>query len=425
MTVQPTDELYWDEEAYEERSRAVYDICHGCRLCVTLCPAFPRLFEITDGVDGELERLGSADYKDVVDLCYQCKLCYVRCPYTPPHRYELDFPRLMLRAKALHVRKHGMKLQDRIMGDTDRLGALGGLTAPLSNWANRTAPIKLALEKTLGVHRQRIMPRFHRKTFNAWFRERSRPPAEPRKARGKVALFSTCYVNYNDPEVGKAAVEVLERNGLEVTCPEQRCCGMPFLDGGDIESATEKARFNLRTLGAAVDDGFDIVVPGPTCSYMLKLEYPTLLGEEAGALSSHTYDISQYLMKLHAQGALDTSFAGSGGKIVYHLPCHLKAQSIGYTSRDLMRLIPGTTVEMVERCSGHDGTWGVKKEYFDLSMKVGRRLFEDVEQAQPALAVTDCPLAGTQIEQGTGVRPVHPVQVLQRAYSPPEVKSER
>jgi Fe-S oxidoreductase len=240
-----------------------------------------------------------------------------------------------------------------------------------------------------------------------------------------VALFYTCYVNYNDPEVGKAAVEVLERNGLEVTCPEQRCCGMPFLDGGDIEAATEKARFNLRSLGAAVEDGFDIVVPGPTCSYMLKLEYPALLGEIAGALSSHTYDISEYLMKLHAQGALDTSFAGSAGKVVYQVPCHLKAQSIGYKSRDLMQLIPGTTVEMVERCSGHDGTWGVKKEYFDLSMKVGQRLFEDVEQAQPALAVTDCPLAAMQIEQGTGVRPVHPVQVLQRAYSPPEVKSER
>ncbi len=424
MTTEPTTELYWDEQAFEEESRRIYEVCHGCRLCATICPAFPRLFEITDAVDGDLERLSSADYKDVVDLCYQCKLCYVRCPYTPPHRYQLDFPRLMLRAKALYVRRHGMKLQDRIMGDTDRLGALGGIAAPMSNWPSRMGPARFVMEKTLGVHRRRLMPRFHRQSFAAWFRKRTPPALETGEKKGKVALFYTCYVNYNDPEVGKAAVEVLERNGLEVICPEQQCCGMPFLDGGDIEPAMKKARFNLESLGAAVGDGLDVVVPGPTCSYMLKHEYPVLLGDDAKAVSTRTFDLSEYLMRLHEQGGLDTSFAGGPGKVVYHLPCHLLAQNIGFQSRDLMALIPGTEVDMVERCSGHDGTWGVKKEYFDLSMRVGRRLFEDVEGAQPAVAATDCPLAAMQIEQGTGVKPVHPVQVLQAAYSPQEVKGD-
>jgi glycerol-3-phosphate dehydrogenase subunit C len=233
-----------------------------------------------------------------------------------------------------------------------------------------------------------------------------------------VALFYTCYVNYNDPQVGKACVEVLERSGVAVSCPEQRCCGMPFLDGGDIRAAKEKARFNLRSLLKAVEEGCDIVVPGPTCSYTLKQEYPRLLGPEAEPVASRTYDVCEYLMGLHGQGALNTEFGSSPGKIVYHLPCHLKAQNIGYKSRDLMQLIPGATVEVVDRCSGHDGTWSVKKEYFEMSLKVGRRLFEEVREAQPALGASDCPLASLQIEQATGVRPVHPVQVLQAAYEP-------
>ena len=421
MIVDPVSEAYWDEGTYETESRRVFEVCYGCRLCVTICPAFPALLDLTDGVDGEMDKLSARDWAPVIDLCYQCKLCYVRCPYTPPHEWHVDFPRLMMRGQAIEARRRGVKLQDRILGNVDLLGKVGGLTAPVANVANRMAPARFVLEKTLGVHRQRLLPRFHTRTFAGWFKGRRQADAgggQAPEGQRKVALFYTCYVNYNDPQVGKACVEVLERSGVSVSCPEQQCCGMPFLDGGDVRAAKVKARFNLRSLLEAVEEGCDIVVPGPTCSYTLKQEYPRLLGPEAEPVASRTYDMCEYLMGLHGKGGLNTDFGSSPGKIAYHLPCHLKAQNIGYKSRDLMRLIPGASVEVVDRCSGHDGTWSVKREYFEMSLKVGRRLFEDVREAQPALVATDCPLAAVQIEQATGVRPVHPVQVLQAAYAP-------
>lgn len=414
MIVDPVSEAYWDENAYQAEARRLFAICHGCRLCATICPAFPALLDLSDGVDGEVDRLGAQDWSGVIALCYQCKLCYVRCPYTPPHKWQMDFPRLMMQGQAIEARRRGIRLQDRVLGHTDLLGQLGGMIAPLANWANRMALTRFVLEKTLGVHRQRLLPRFHPQSFADWFR--GHKPSQA--TAGKVALFYTCYVNYHDPQVGKACVEVLERSGVAVSCPEQQCCGMPFLDGGDVKAAKEKARFNLRSMLQAVAEGCDVIVPGPTCSYTLKQEYPRLLGPEAEPVAAHTYDICEYLMRLHRQGTLNTDFRSSPGKIVYHLPCHLKAQNIGYKSRDLMQLIPGASVEVVDRCSGHDGTWSAKREYFELSLKVGRRLFEAVRQAQPTLVATDCPLAGIQIEQATGRRPLHPVQVLQSAYKP-------
>ena len=416
MIVDPVSEAYWDEAAYEAECRRVFEICHGCRLCVTICPSFPALMDLTDGVDGDLDKLSAPDWRRVIDLCFQCKLCYVRCPYTPPHEWQLDFPKLMQRGQAIEARRRGLSLQDRLLSNTDLLGRVGGLTAPLANFGNHLTPARFVLEKTLGVHRQRQLPRFHTRTFASWFHARRHPQAPASEC--KVALFYTCYVNYNDPQVGKACVEVLERSGVAVSCPQQQCCGMPYLDSGDIRAAREKARFNVRSLLKAVEEGCEVVVPGPTCSYALKQEYTRFLGPEAEPVASHTYDMCEYLMDLHGRGLLNTDFASSPGKIVYHLPCHLKAQNIGYKSRDLLKLIPGASVEVVDRCSGHDGAWSVKKEYFELSLKVGRRLFEDVRDAQPAVVATDCPLAGIQIEQATGVRSVHPVQVLQAAYSP-------
>ncbi len=416
MIVDPASKSYLDVASYEEESRRVFETCQGCRLCVVLCPAFPRLLDLTDGVDGEVGKLETTDWTPVVDLCYQCKLCYVRCPYTPPHEWQIDFPRLMMRGKAIDAQRRGISLQDRLLANTDLLGRLAGFSAPLANAANRFPPARVVLEKSLGIHRQRLLPNFHSRSFASWFG--ARRPARTGAAASKVALFYTCSVNFNEPQVGRAVVEVLERSHVAVSCPDQRCCGMPYLDCGDIEQAQAKAHFNLRSLLRAVEDGCDIVVPGPTCGYTLKQEYPRLLGPEAEAVASHVYDISEYLMKLHERGALNTDFTSNPGKIAYHLPCHLKAQNIGYKSRDLMRLIPGTSVEVVDRCSAHDGTWSMKKDYFELSLKIGQRLFDDVRRIEPDVVATDCPLAAVQIEQGTGRRPVHPVQVLQAAYNP-------
>ncbi len=409
---------YRDGAAVEKEMRRVFDVCHGCRRCLPLCPSFPELFSRIDGSATEdVEGLKRADMDRVVDLCYQCKLCYNHCPYHPPHRWMVDFPRLMLRARAERARRRGVSLQDQVLGMADAAGRLGSALAPLSNWVNRLRLHRLVMEKVLGIHRDRNLPLYRRSTFSRWFRRRARPEPPEGGWRARVALFSTCSVEYNVPEIGVAAVEVLERNGAEVALPAQRCCGMPFLDGGDLEAARRCARENLSGLAGAVREGRDVVVLGPTCSYVLKQEYPHMASDPAGReVAGRTYDVCEYLMKRHKEGTLDTRFQVPVGRVAYHLPCHLKAQNIGYKSRDMLALLPGAEVRMVDRCAGVDGTWGFKKEYFDLSLKVAGPLLEGIREAAPDVVASDCPLACLQIEKGCGVRPLHPVQVLRRAY---------
>src|SRR2546423_263289 len=261
---------------------------------------------------------------------------------------------------------------------------------------------------------RRCLPRFHRPPSSSWFRRR--PQRATPRAR-KIALFSTCTVEYNAPAIGRAAVAVLERNGVDVSLPAQRCCGMPYLDGGAVEECRALVRDNVRTLAAAVREGRQIVSPGPTCSYMLKQEYPWLDGsDDAKLVATHTRDLFEYLAQLHADGALDTSFSQPVGAVTYHVPCHLRAQNIGTRSADVLRTIPGAKVDVVERCSAVDGTWGFKTQYFELSMKVAQPLFDAVRAAAAPTVATDCPLAALQIAQGTGAEPRHPIQVLARAY---------
>ena len=433
---------FWDRKDVDGELRRVYDICNGCRRCLPLCPSFKVLFDRldVDAVDGEVDKLPAADAKEVVDLCYQCKLCYNHCPYTPPHRWAVDFPRLMLRARASEARATGVSLQDRALGNTDLIGKIGSLTAPLSNWMNEFAAHRALLQAVAGIHKDRNLPRFHRETFTRWFSRRTPsltsggsaattlasspaptpggstvPTAAPRVPK-KVAMFATCTVEYNDPAIGRAAVAVLERNGIDVSVPAQRCCGMPYLDGGAVDQCRDLMRDNVRTLAAAVREGREIVSPGPTCSYMLKQEYPWLDGsDDAKLVAGHTRDLFEYLAMLHAEGALDTRFSRAVGPVTYHVPCHLRAQNIGTKSADVLRLIPGTTVDVIERCSAVDGTWGFKKEYYELSLKVAKPLFDAVSGGAPVTA-TDCPLAALQITQGTSRQARHPIQVLAEAY---------
>ena len=423
---------FWEPAAVDTELRRVYDICNGCRRCLSLCPSFKVMFDRLDveAVDGDAEKLPAADVKEVVDLCYQCKLCFNHCPYTPPHRWAVDFPRLMLRARASEARRAGVSLQDRMLGNTALVGKLGALGAPLSNWLNELGVHRVFMQWILGIHRKRKLPRFHRPTFSRWFASRLMTAAvvAPRAsaagvaqarvpAAKKIALFATCTVEYNAPAIGRAAVAVLERNGVDVTLPAQGCCGMPYLDGGAVDECRRLVRDNVRTLAAAVREGREIVSPGPTCSYMLKQEYPWLDGsDDARLVASHTRDLFEYLARLHADGALDTNFSQPVGRITYHVPCHLRAQNIGTRSADVLRTIPGAKVDVVERCSAVDGTWGFKTQYFELSMKVAQPLFDAVRAAAAPTVATDCPLAALQIAQGTGVEPRHPIQVLARAY---------
>ncbi len=409
-----TSPEFWDPQATRSEIVRVFDICYGCTLCHTLCPSFVDLFRLVDENFGEAGALKDEHVKEIVDLCYQCKLCYVICPYVPPHEWDIDFPRTIMRAHFVDTRQRGTRFADRIFGDTDLVGRLTSWAAPLVNWANQNSFLRGLMEKFLGVHRDRLLPSFHGETFAKWSRKRSAPPKT--KGDEKVALFYTCTVNYNEPEIGKAAVAVFQKNGIECVIPEQQCCGLPFLDGGLVDRAKRKIESNVASLSSAVRQGSKIVVPSASCSYMLKQEYPRFLPtDDSRLVAENTYDLSEYLVAVHEKGRLDLGFSQEIGKIRYHQPCHLKGQNIGFKAQELMQLIPGAEVSRMQCCSGHDGSWSVKKENFEASMKVGKPLFKFLK-TEGACTVTDCPLSAIQVQQGTGKKPVHPIVIMARAY---------
>jgi len=403
-----------DPAAVAAEAQRVYDICAGCRRCYNLCPSFTNLLDVIDEQHDGVAMLTEAEDRRVVDLCFSCQLCYPHCPYTPPHRWAVDFPQLMLRQRVTSAVAEGIPRRERLLGNPELLGRLGSFVPALANWANRNGLFRILLERWLGIDRRRRLPRYERR-FSSWFR-RQRAPSDAGR-NGRVALFYTTPVEYNAADVGRATVRVLWRSGIEVICPEQVCCGMPALDAGDVAGAARRARFNVDRLVRAVDQGCEVVVPGPTCSRMLKQEYPRLLpGADTERLAAHVLDLGEYLMRLHSAGKLDTNFRGSLGAVACHAPCHLRVQEIGFKSRDLLRLVPETSVELLERCTGMDGTWGFKREFFAESLKIARPLLRDLDELRPAVIVSDCPLAALQLEQQRGQRVYHPVEALDAAY---------
>ncbi len=420
MPYDPRDPAYYDVQAVEQELARVTELCDSCRRCHRLCTSFDYMLDdAVDRNEGDVSKITSADYRRIVDLCWQCKLCYNHCPYTPPHKWDIDFPRLMLRAKAARARAEGVTRQDAWLGNVDALGTLGCSTAPLSNWANGLAPVRALMERVVGIERTRVLPRFHRRTFARWFRERG--GGRVRQGR-PVVFFASCSVNYNEPQVGRDAVAVLEKNGCELRCPEQVCCGMPYLDGGDLAAATRNARRNLATLLPHVEAGARVVVPQPTCSYVLKKDYPMLVpGAEAEQVAAATRDLFEYLAERKSEGSLDTSFPGrSPGQVAYQMPCHLRAQNMGYKTRDVLQCVPGTRVTVVEKCTAMDGTWGMKKEFYPLSLGYAKKALESMQAAQPDTLTTDCTLSALQLEAAGTPRPPHPVTLLREAYGLPE-----
>jgi glycerol-3-phosphate dehydrogenase subunit C len=421
LSYNPNEPRYWDREKLNVELNRVFDICHGCRLCFNLCPAFPALFEAIDRVGTEDVRdLKDEQKQRVIDLCYECKLCEVRCPYTPRdgHEFQVDFPRLIMRARAVNGRQRGIPLRDRILGDPDRVGKLGTAMPRLANFACRGSLQRLLMEKLLGIHRQKIMPDFARERFTRWIERHGLPPA-PAEPAMKVAIFHTCFVNYYNPAPGMALVEVLHRNACQMVSPPQNCCGMPAIDAGDIAFAQKQARQNIDTLLPFVRSGYRVAAINPTCSMALRREYPNLVDTpEAREIARAAADPHELLDELRRQGRFNRAFRSSPGKVAYHVPCHLKAQNIGLRSRQLLRQIPGIEVITVDACTAHDGIWAMKKENFELSMNYGERAFAPMREAHAAVMATDCPLAAIQIEQGTGTRPLNPVEILARAYEP-------
>jgi len=310
----------------------------------------------------------------------------------------------------------GAKLTDRLMVNTDLVGKLSVPFAGIVNKLNNTKPVRVVLENFMGIDRRAKLPPMNSQTLVDWYKENRKPV---KGENGKVALFSTCLFNYNYLEKGIALLRVLEKSDLWVEIPEVQCCGIPFFDVGDIDMAIEKAKHNVKVLKSYVSAGYDIVVPVPTCALQIKYEYPLLLPDDPDAklVSEKVFDVHEYLWKLKEKGRLNQDFRVSMGNVAYHIPCHLKSLNVGYRAVALMRLIPNTKVRLIERCSGHDGTFGVKKQTFDMAYKVGSKLFEDINSAKADLVVSDCPLSSNQIEMATGIKVLHPIEVLYRAYN--------
>jgi Fe-S oxidoreductase len=426
LTYNPNDARYWDRAALQPEIDRTFDLCNGCRLCFKFCQAFPTLFDAVDTA-GDVRRLPQAKVEQVIDECFQCKLCYTQCPYTEAegHEFKLDFPRLILRANAIRRRERGVPMREKMLANPDRLGQIGTKLPLLANTANRVHAHRVMMEKVLGIHRDKLLPDFAGDTFPDWVKRELDGASTTADGRHKVLLYATCFVNWNKPAIGQAAFRVLRHNECKVASPHIGCCGMPALDGGDITAATTAARANVTALAPWVDEGYTVAVINPTCSLMLREEYPELLddpadpamAEAARRVAAATRDLGEYLFGQRQAGAFKEDFRSTpNGAIAYHAPCHLRMQNVGFRGRDLMRRIPDARPRLVAECCGHDGTWAMKTEYFPLSLKNGQRAFDGMEEADADVWATECPLAALQFKQATGKEPLHPVEVLDRAY---------
>ncbi|GAO35510.1 Fe-S oxidoreductase [Sulfuricella sp. T08] len=420
-------DFYAEESLFKELER-VFDICHGCRRCVSLCQSFPTLFDLVDESESmEVDGVKKSDYWQVVDHCYLCDLCYMtKCPYVPPHEWNLDFPHLMLRAKAVKFKNGDIKTRDLILTSTDAVGNLAGIpvVAQVVNAANRFGPTRKVLEAVLGVHADAKLPEYHSNTLRKRLsgHQSISLPEPAGKTRGKVALFATCYMNRNEPGPGEDFVAVYEHNGIPVTLAEkERCCGMPKLELGNLEAVAAAKEYNIPMLAKLVDAGWDLTALIPSCVLMFKQELPLMFPDDAEVkkVKEAFYDPFEYLMLRHKEGKLKTDFKQPLGKIAYHAACHQRVQNIGQKTREALSLVPDTQVEIIERCSGHDGTYAVKKEFHASAMKIVKPVVERVKKAQAQHYGSDCAMAGHHIENGLqdGRAPEHPISLLRKAYA--------
>jgi Fe-S oxidoreductase len=418
---------FYDEDKLNAELHRVFDICHGCRRCVSLCNSFPTLFDLVDGgPTGELDGVDKKDYGKVVDQCYLCDLCYMtKCPYVPPHAWNLDFPHLMLRAKAIKFRKGEVRFRDKLLSATDAIGKLAAIpvVAQTVNAVNRNGAARTLMDKALGVHPERRLPPYAPAKFRpSAAASKSHAVRNGERTPGKVAVFSTCYINYNEPGIGHDLLKVLDHNEIPyVLVEKEACCGMPKLELGDLEAVARLKAINIPPLAKLAREGFAIVTGVPSCTLMFKSELPLLFPDDPDvkAVADAMFEPFEYFMLRNRDGLLKTDFKKPLGKIAYHIPCHSRVQNIGQKTREALQLIPGTSVKTVERCAGHDGTWGVKSEYFAHSMKIGRPVFRAMAEDEPDYISSDCAMAGRHIEQGMGdtrAERQHPLSLLRIAY---------
>ena len=425
LSYDPLDAKYWDEEALDGEIKRTFEICHGCRMCFKFCDSFPRLFELIDddAHGGDVRKITAGETREVMDACFQCKLCEVECPYTvrDGHEFKLDFPKLVHRYQAHRVRRDGVPLRDRILGDPDRTAAAARASFGLANVLSRNALHRQFMQQTLGIHRHKLLPDFASQTFESWATREGLVRTEP---GGEAVLFQTCFVQHNEPQVGRDTVSVLQRNQVDIGCAKGlECCGMPAWEHGDLDALRRHARRNLDILTPFVDAGAKVLAINPTCSMMLRREYPTLVDaedrERASRLSQAVMDPSEFLWSIRDQERFNTNFKSSpGDTVAYHAPCHLRAQAVGFKGRDLLRKIDGVKPRLTMECCGHNGTYAMKSDGFEPSQRIGKKAFDGMNQADAEVWATDCPLAALQFAQHAGKRPLHPMSILARAYEP-------
>ncbi len=416
---------FWDQGSLFDELERVYDICHGCRRCVSLCDSFPTLFDLVDERETmEVDGVAKDDYYKVVDQCYMCDLCYMtKCPYVPPHEWNLDFPHLMLRAKAQRFRNEGAPMRDKILTSTDTVGKLA--TIPVVdvtvNALNNNGLFRNALEGVLDVHKEAPVPTYHARTLRKAFPEGSNEPKAVGGTTGKVAFYATCYGNYNTPHLGEDFAAVFRHNDIHIELvPKEACCGMPKLELGDLDAVDELKQKNIPVLAKLVDEGYDLIAPIPSCVLMYKQELPLMYPDDPDVkkVQAAFFDPFEYLFIRHKAGELKTDFKQGLGDISYQVACHLRVQNIGIKTRDVLNLVPDTEVHAIERCSGHDGTYAVKKETREKSLKIARPVVRQVDQKEPQHFASDCPMAAVHIANLTDKVDAaeHPMSLLRQAY---------
>jgi Fe-S oxidoreductase len=423
-------DAFYDPDAIDQELTRVFDICAGCRRCVSLCGAFPALFDLVDETDtGEAHEVDKKKFGAVVDQCYLCDLCYMtKCPYVPPHQWNVDFPHLMLRAKAAAFKRGDVPLRDKFLSNTDALGTFAGIpiVTQTVNAVNHTHAARGLMEKALGVDKDAWLPDFATRKFRS--NAKKSPQVQTKdgeRTPGKVAIYATCYVNFNEPGIGHDLLAVLAHNDIPYELvSSEACCGMPLLEQGNLQGVAAKKEKNMPVLARYARDGYAIIGAIPSCVLMYKHELPLMFPDDLDvrAVSEAFWDPFEYFMARHRDGLLKTDFNTPLGKVSYHVPCHARVQNIGRKTSETFALVPDTQVTVVERCSGHAGTFGVKKEFHAMAMKIGTPVFKAMAQPQPDYISSDCQLAGHHIEQGFDENSLpktplaHPLKLLRKAY---------
>jgi glycerol-3-phosphate dehydrogenase subunit C len=426
------DPDFYDEAKLDTELRRVFDVCHTCRRCFNLCDTFPHLFDLIDeSKTGELDSVSSASFKPVIDACTLCDMCFMtKCPYVPPHEFNIDFPHLMLRARAVEAKKGEIPLPERELAKTDRNGKLAAYVAPLANWATNSANrlMRAVLERTADLHHEAHLPKYQAKSFEKLTAENPPPVDKTAPAFGrKAVIFATCFTNYNDPQVGLAARAVLAKNGIETEVVYPHCCGMPMLEQGNIAAVAEAAKIVSAAMQPWIAKGYDVIAFVPSCALMFKFEWPLILPQDEAVklLSKATFDLSEYIVDIARKEGLAQGLQPIETSVSLHISCHSRAQNMGQKAAEMLRLIPGADLNVIERCSGHGGSWGYRKENFETGLKVGRPVAQQAHEANKSCLTSECPLAGLHIAQGiekldpaakVPALATHPIELVARAY---------